>query len=66
MGDRYDMLDRLVTALAVPSVNGLVGSPDVVEDLLLLGVLDDEIVFGSMNRGGCATDIRVRRPFHRL
>ena len=54
MGDRYDMLDRLTTALAVPGVDGLLGSPDVVEDLLLLGVLDDKIVFGSMNRGGLA------------
>ncbi len=54
MGDRYDMLDRLTTALAVPGVDGILGSPDVVEDLLLLGVLDDKIVFGSMNRGGLA------------
>jgi hypothetical protein len=27
-------------------------SPDIVEDLLLLGVLDGKAVFGSMNRGG--------------
>ena len=27
-------------------------SPDILEDLLLLGVLDDKAVFGSMNRGG--------------
>jgi hypothetical protein len=27
-------------------------TPDVLEDLLLLGVLDDKAVFGSMNRGG--------------
>jgi hypothetical protein len=54
MGDRYDMLERLVTALAVPGVGGLLGSPDVVEDLLLLGVLDNKVVFGSMNRGGLA------------
>src|SRR5271165_4145704 len=54
MGDRYDMLDRLTTALAVPGVDGVLGSPDVIEDLLLLGALDDKIVFGSMNRGGLA------------
>lgn len=54
MGDRFDMLDRLTTALAVPGVDGVLGTPDVIEDLLLLGALEDKIVFGSMNRGGLA------------
>ena len=54
MGDRYELLDRLTTALSVPGVDGVLGSPDVIEDLLLLGALDDKIVFGSMNRGGLA------------
>jgi hypothetical protein len=54
MGDRYDLLDRLTTALALPEVDGVLGSPDVIEDLLLLGALDDKVVFGSMNRGGLA------------
>ena len=52
MGNRYDLLDRLVTALAVPGVDGVLGTPDIIEDLLLLGALDDKVVFGSMNRGG--------------
>jgi DhnA family fructose-bisphosphate aldolase class Ia len=52
MSNRYDMLDRLVTALAIPGVNGVLGTPDVIEDLLLLGALDQKFVFGSMNRGG--------------
>jgi DhnA family fructose-bisphosphate aldolase class Ia len=52
MSNRYDMLDRLVTALAIPGVNGVLGTPDVIEDLLLLGALDKKFVFGSMNRGG--------------
>jgi hypothetical protein len=52
MSNRYDMLDRLVTALAIPGVNGVLGTPDVIEDLLLLGALDGKYVFGSMNRGG--------------
>lgn len=54
MGDRYDLLDRITTALAVPGVDGVLGSPDVIEDLLLLGALHDKVVFGSMNRGGLA------------
>ena len=52
MADRRSLLDRLVTALADPSVNGVLGSPDVVEELLLLGALEGKVVIGSMNRGG--------------
>jgi hypothetical protein len=52
MVDRRVLLDRLVTALAHPDVNGVLGSPDVVEELLLLGALDGKVVIGSMNRGG--------------
>ena len=54
MANRADLLDRLCTALARPGVNGVLGTPDVLEDLLLLGVLDDKVVIGSMNRGGLA------------
>jgi hypothetical protein len=52
MSDRRDLLRRLVTALAHPEVDGVVGSPDVVEELLLLGALEGKVVLGSMNRGG--------------
>jgi len=52
MGNRIDLLDRLQTALARPGVDGLLASPDILEDLLLLGALDGKVVFGSMNRGG--------------
>lgn len=52
MGDRIDLLDRLCLALSRPGVNGVLGTPDVLEDLLLLGALDDKVVVGSMNRGG--------------
>ncbi|WP_344970072.1 Cgl0159 family (beta/alpha)8-fold protein [Streptosporangium fragile] len=52
MGDRVELLDRLMIALARPGVDGLLATPDVVEDLMLLGALDDKIVIGSMNRGG--------------
>jgi len=54
MGDRIDILDRLCLALSRPGVNGVLGTPDVLEDLLLLGALDDKVVVGSMNRGGLA------------
>jgi hypothetical protein len=52
MANRIDLLDRLQTALSRPGVDGLLGSPDIVEDLLLLGALEGKVVFGSMNRGG--------------
>jgi len=54
MGNRADLLERICTALARPGVNGVLGTPDILEDLLLLGVLDDKVVIGSMNRGGLA------------
>ena len=39
MADRADLLDRLCLALSRPGVNGVLGTPDVIEDLLLLGAL---------------------------
>jgi hypothetical protein len=54
MADRGDLLDRLCLALSRPGVNGVLGTPDVLEDLLLLGALDGKVVVGSMNRGGLA------------
>jgi hypothetical protein len=54
MADRGDLLDRLVLALSRPGVDGVLGTPDILEDLLLLGALDGKVVFGSMNRGGLA------------
>ncbi len=52
MANRYDLLERLAIALETPGVDGVLGTPDVIEDLALLGLLDDKIVVGSMNRGG--------------
>jgi hypothetical protein len=52
MADRRSLLERLVTALAHPDVDGVLGSPDVIEELLLLGALEGKVVIGSMNRGG--------------
>jgi hypothetical protein len=52
MASRDDLLRRLVIVLEHPKVDGLLATPDVVEDLLLLGVLERKIVIGSMNRGG--------------
>jgi hypothetical protein len=54
MADRIELLDRLCLALSRPGVNGLLGTPDILEDLLLLDALHGKVVIGSMNRGGLA------------
>ncbi|MEU9172929.1 aldolase [Streptomyces sp. NPDC048420] len=57
MADRAELLDRLCIALDRPGVTGVLGTADILEDLLLLGVLDGKSVFGSMNRGGLAGSV---------
>jgi hypothetical protein len=52
MADRAELLERICTALSREGVHGFLGAPDLVEDLLLLGALEDKLVFGTMNRGG--------------
>lgn len=52
MGSRSGLLERLATALSQPGVDGVLGTPDVLDDLLLMGALEDKVVIGSMNRGG--------------
>jgi len=54
MANRADLLDRLCRALSRPGVDGVLATADILEDLLLLGVLDGKVVMGSMNRGGLA------------
>ena len=52
MADRRRLLERLLVALAHPGVDGVLGSPDVLDELALLGALDGKLAFGTMNRGG--------------
>lgn len=52
MANRYELLERLATALSRPGVDGVLGTPDIIDDLALLGLLEDKVVVGSMNRGG--------------
>ncbi len=54
MNSRTDLLDRLRAALADPGVDGVLATSDVLDDLLLLGALEDKVVFSSFNRGGLA------------
>ena len=52
MADRYDLIQRLATALENPGVDGVLATPDIIDDLAILGLLDNKVVVGSMNRGG--------------
>lgn len=52
MASRTDLLERLAIALARPGVDGVLGTADVLDDLLLMGALEGKVVIGSMNRGG--------------
>ena len=52
MADRRKLLDALMIALENPQVDGVLGSADVIDELALLGALDNKLVFGTMNRGG--------------
>lgn len=54
MGDRAELLGRLRQVLAHPRVDGVLGSADVLEELAFLGLLDDKVAVGTMNRGGLA------------
>jgi DhnA family fructose-bisphosphate aldolase class Ia len=52
MANRRELLSRLVEALSRPGVDGVLGTADILEDLLLMGALEGKAVFASMNRGG--------------
>jgi hypothetical protein len=52
MASRPELLARLRLALGRPGVDGVLATPDLLEDLLLLGDLEGKVVIGSMNRGG--------------
>ncbi|MSS84616.1 deoxyribose-phosphate aldolase [Actinomycetaceae bacterium WB03_NA08] len=52
MASREEVLERCAQILSHSSVSGFLGTADMVEDLALMGALDNKLVWGSMNRGG--------------
>ena len=64
MGDRYSYLGRIVRVLSCPECDGILGTPDILEDLIIVdalmveagldSILDGRIMVGTMNRGGLA------------
>lgn len=64
MGDRFDYLGRCARVLLASSVDGIMGTADVIEDLILIdylyqektgtSFLDERVLIACMNRGGLA------------
>ena len=64
LGDRFEYLGRILRILTGPAFDGLMGTPDIIEDLLIVnylvrkgggrGFIDDKVLLGSMNLGGLA------------
>lgn len=64
MGDRRSYLARICRVLQSPLCDGVLGTPDILEDLFILdvllkeagdpGLLDGRLLIGSINRGGLA------------
>ncbi|WP_392670621.1 deoxyribose-phosphate aldolase [Streptomyces sp. LN785] len=54
MANRFELLERLCLALSRPGVDGVLATADILDDLLLLGALEEKVAVGSLNRGGLA------------
>ncbi|HWQ34891.1 MAG TPA: hypothetical protein VNQ79_18755 [Blastocatellia bacterium] len=64
MADRHDYLARIVRVLLCETVDGVMATMDIIEDLLVLddlireaggrSLLDDRLLIASLNRGGLA------------
>lgn len=64
MGDRLDYLSRIVRVISSDMVDGVMTTPDIMEDLFILNymlkqsgyrsILDEKVLVGCMNRGGLA------------
>ncbi len=62
MGDRLSYLGRLLRVIMSPEFDGIMGTPDVIEDLFIVNhlvkegggpsFLDEKVILGCMNRGG--------------
>jgi len=62
MGDRPSYLGRLLRVITSPEFDGIMGTPDIIEDLFIVNhllkkgggpsFLDEKVILGCMNRGG--------------
>lgn len=64
MGDRWAYLERIVRVIIRPEIDGVMATPDIIDDLLLINYLvkqaggasfmDEKVLMGCINRGGLA------------
>ncbi|WXG43664.1 MAG: aldolase [Promethearchaeati archaeon SRVP18_Atabeyarchaeia-1] len=64
MGDRYELLGRILRVITDEEFDGVMSTPDIVEELFIINhlikeaggksFLDDKVILGCMNRGGLA------------
>lgn len=62
MGNRQSYLGRVLRVVTSPEFDGVMGTPDIIEDLLIVNhlvkedggesFLDNKVILGCMNRGG--------------
>ncbi len=62
MGNRYEYLGRVLRVLLGSDIDGVMGTPDILEELFILSwlyrqkhgksFLDNRVMIGTMNRGG--------------
>jgi len=52
VADRFTLLKNMATALAVPGVDGVMASADILEELAYFGLLENKLAIGTINRGG--------------
>lgn len=64
MGNRHEYLSRAIRVLTAPGCDGIMGTPDFMEEVLIIShlirqsgkesFLDNKVLVGCMNRGGLA------------
>jgi DhnA family fructose-bisphosphate aldolase class Ia len=62
IADRYEFLGRITRILMSPEFDGVMGTPDIIEELLIVdhlikekggpSLLSEKVILGCMNRGG--------------
>ncbi|TFG16708.1 MAG: hypothetical protein EU531_05645 [Promethearchaeota archaeon] len=62
MTNRYEYLGRIIRVLMLDQIDGVMGTPDIIDDLFIINSLlkrvngksfmDNKILLGSLNRGG--------------
>ncbi len=64
MGNRWGLLSRILRVVTTPEVDGVMATPDIIEELFIISrivresggplLLDGKVLLGCMNRGGLA------------